>query len=53
MNKIKEKQISNKEHYLEVKEKSLARCTGLGSKVLAKLSISHMQRQKVRYSFDR
>lgn len=47
--------ISKEEHYsrLEVKENSLTHCTGLGSEVLAKLSISHIQRQKVRYSFDR
>lgn len=42
-----------KQYLLWIKEESLAHCTGFGTKVLAKLSISHMQRQKVRYSFDR
>lgn len=34
-------------------KKCLAHRSGLVGKVLAKLSVSHMQRQKVRYSFDR
>lgn len=45
--------IKSEEKILETKGKPFGPLHRLGTKVLAKLSISHMQRQKVRYSFDR